>query len=583
MRFISTERFRKAVSRGILAVLKHEDYLNRINVFPVPDRDTGSNIAHTLRSVLQVTGTQVSGIDELTTLMSRAALRGARGNSGIIISQFIDGLRSAAEKTENKKLITRSELQAMLQNGAVSAYEAVSEPVEGTILTIFRKWAEYENSSESLSDLYTETALFMREQLEMTPGQLKVLRRNSVVDSGALAIIYFIEGVAGIIETGEEPAEAMPEMQTDSAEDKSTVEKYRYCTEVLFETAATRENIREKVQNLGNSLVVAGSAGQIRVHVHTDEPEELFRIAAAEGEIIEKKSDDMKEQVEHHSLSRPGIVVDSSADLEETIKEAYNIETVPLRIRIGGREYKEKLEISSDEIYSLMQQNDEMPATSQPSPADFEHAFEKSLQNHRHVFCFCISSSLSGTIQSARVAAKKFAGRVSIIDTWSVSGGIALIVKEFIDYCAETDDPARLQEFAHQLRERTHYLLRVPDLTNFIRGGRITGLKAVIIRLLKLKPLIMRNEEGRSVIKEKAFTVNRLEKHFYRHLDRITRRVDSYRLTIAHFGNRPAAEKLAVELEKRYGVDLSDISIKTGAPVTGIYTGSGSIALFIQS
>lgn len=188
---LDSKRLYNALIAGGNAVIKNQDYLNKINVFPVPDADTGTNLASTMRSIIE--GTRIyPALFETVRSMADAALIGARGNSGVIFAQFIHGL---SREIKNEEKIQAQLFSDYINNAVEYAYEAILEPVEGTILTVLKDWGaavkKHSNESDDLIEILTNSLTIAQSSLENTPNQLKILADAGVVDAGAKGLVLF--------------------------------------------------------------------------------------------------------------------------------------------------------------------------------------------------------------------------------------------------------------------------------------------------------------------------------------------------------------------------------------------------------
>jgi len=271
--------------------------VNALNVYPVPDGDTGTNMHLTLQSVrreLDLCDTEK--MSEVARALAYGSLLGARGNSGVILSQLLKGF---AEAVKNKDAVGPEVLAAALQDGSQAAYRAVMKPVEGTILTVARGVAEgakeaLEGGAETIEGVLAKALERGRELLAQTPEMLPVLKTAGVVDAGGMGYVHLIEGLQGYV-LGEELPE--PPKIERHAQEAFEEEEYGYCTEFLMEDVNEPiEKIRELVKPFGDSLLVVGAEGFVKGHIHTNEPDALLAAVARHGRMKRTKVEDMSEQ-----------------------------------------------------------------------------------------------------------------------------------------------------------------------------------------------------------------------------------------------------------------------------------------------
>ncbi|HWJ33014.1 MAG TPA: DAK2 domain-containing protein [Gaiellaceae bacterium] len=286
------ERARELAHAALTALERSRRRIDDLNVYPVPDGDTGTNMTLTVRAV-------VDELDETTTTervallkeITRAALFGARGNSGVILSQIV---RGAAEA-----LGTDATTAATVRAASDAAYRAVPTPVEGTMLSVIREMAEEAEAHATADDVRLLAVLVRRgeEAVARTPEQLDVLREAGVVDAGGAGLLELVRGIAAAV-AGEPLPEARPEREELSVEAiHQELSRYRYCTTFLIEgTALDAPNIQHELGQLGDSLLVVGDRDALKVHVHTDEPGRALAVGTAAGVIDRVEIANMHEQ-----------------------------------------------------------------------------------------------------------------------------------------------------------------------------------------------------------------------------------------------------------------------------------------------
>ncbi|GHF48822.1 hypothetical protein HNQ07_002597 [Deinococcus metalli] len=273
----------------------YREQVNALNVYPVPDGDTGTNMHLTMQSVRRELDTcEQDAMPSVARAISYGALLGARGNSGVILSQLLKGfaeaLRDAA--TVDGALLTRA-FQAAQKTG----YGAVMKPVEGTILTVARGVAEGAASAPAGADIETvlEQALFRGQALlDQTPDMLPALKQAGVIDSGGQGYLYLVEGM--LAQLRGEALPPAPEV-TSYAQQQFEHEEFGFCTEFLMSEATEPiEKIRELVTPFGDSLLVVGAEGYVKGHIHTNEPDQLLATVGRYGKMLKTKVEDMAEQ-----------------------------------------------------------------------------------------------------------------------------------------------------------------------------------------------------------------------------------------------------------------------------------------------
>ena len=280
--------------------------VNAVNVFPVPDGDTGTNMYLTMRSTMEEAERCADpAAGAVLAAMSHGALMGARGNSGVILSQIIGGLARGVDGATD---VTPRSLAAGLELASAAAYKAVTKPAEGTILTVIREVSEAVAAANDNSDLDSllETAVkTAKASVERTPSLLPVLREAGVVDAGGLGLSVLLEGVlrhvrgqslesAAVAETVEEDW-----LAATGARHQTEGSPYGYCTELLIGGSGLDvESIRGRMMGLGDSVIVVGDGQLIRIHVHTDDPGAALSLGTSAGQLVQVKVDNIRKQAE---------------------------------------------------------------------------------------------------------------------------------------------------------------------------------------------------------------------------------------------------------------------------------------------
>ncbi len=275
--------------------------VNSLNVFPVPDGDTGTNMSLTMQlAVKEIIAVKNIEIQSVANAAANGSLMGARGNSGVILSQIWRGF---AKALKNQKSMDASILANALMEGSNTAYKAIMKPTEGTILTVIRETAEY---AVKVSDNFEDNALFLEEIIEKansvlrrTPEMLPVLKNAGVVDAGGKGLIYIFEGMYQYLKTGEmiELKAAAEAEEHDRPVFKEEEIVFGYCTEFFIKGRKLRlEKFRDEVLPMGDSLLVVGDENLLKVHIHTNNPGRVLELAIAHGDLSSIKIDNMREQ-----------------------------------------------------------------------------------------------------------------------------------------------------------------------------------------------------------------------------------------------------------------------------------------------
>ena len=273
----------------------HIDEVNALNVYPVPDGDTGTNMHLTLQSVRrQLHEESPTSMADVAHALSYGSLLGARGNSGVILSQVLKGFADVAKRHD---ALSAAVLAKALNGASKTAYAAVMKPVEGTILTVGRLAADAVTKpfdGEKPVALLQRALAAGQEALARTPEQLPILKQAGVVDAGGLGFLRILEGLIAAFEGTPLPE---PPKVTTRAQEQFEEEAFGFCTEFLLaEVSVETREIQDAVAPFGDSLLVVGAEGFVKGHIHTEEPEKLLALVARYGRMVRSKVEDMSEQ-----------------------------------------------------------------------------------------------------------------------------------------------------------------------------------------------------------------------------------------------------------------------------------------------
>jgi len=303
---VDAEKFKDMMFTSLHWLKEQKSFIDSLNVFPVPDGDTGTNMYLTFKEAVSTLEDKNSrSVSELASALSKGALMGARGNSGVILSQLIRGF---AQALKGKSKLKVKDLASALNKASEVAYHGVLKPVEGTILTVSREAAEKAlaeaDSAADLVELFEITIKAAEESLERTPELLAALKEAEVVDAGGQGYLTILEGMLkGLkgekIEYQAATAEAKTRKKSELAEDI----KFTYCTQMLIEIDSRKSNIdrmidkiRKDMQSYGDSIMVVGSDDVIKIHVHTNHPGVLLEYGLKKGKVFDIKIDNMRKQ-----------------------------------------------------------------------------------------------------------------------------------------------------------------------------------------------------------------------------------------------------------------------------------------------
>jgi DegV family protein with EDD domain len=584
----------RALRAGFHRVLRNQEHLNKINVFPVPDGDTGTNLALTLGTVLSALRTMDEAhAGRLLMTVADASLDGARGNSGAILAQFFVGLSD--QVTALRELSTR-DFAAGVESGARYAREALSEPREGTLLTVLNDFAAETATLARAGAISDFAQLFRRvlpatqASLENTRNQLEVLRRAGVVDAGALGFVEIVQGMAEYFERGEMPADDVPLEVLHTEEEAAGAEidlSDRYCTECIVSGEhIDRRRLRERLAELGSGVVVAGTDRKAKVHVHVNQPAAVFRIAAEYGQVSSQKADDMQRQQDaaHHRHRRGvAVVVDTAADIPDEELERLEIHVIPLRVHFGERRFLDKVSLSPEQFYRELASNPEHPKTSQPPPGDFRRVFEFLASHYDTVISVNVTGRVSGTRAAAEAAAQRIQahGRVVVIDSLNASVGQGLIAT-YAAECAQAGMSAeQVIAATRAILPRTHTFGLLGRLDFAVRGGRVPRIVKMLADWLNLTPILFSHRNGTVGTGTVLLGRGNLRSRFARLVRRRMRDDLGYRVAVGHANAEAEGRQLLEEICE----GLEHIHARYLMPLgtaLGVHGGPGMLVVGLQ-
>ena len=585
------------LARGFFAasdwVTAGREELNRINVFPVPDGDTGTNFSLTLRAVadaLRALGD--APLPETAATAARAALLGARGNSGMMLAHFLIGF---AEGLGQRATASAADVATAVRSGADTLEAALDEPREGTILTVVRDGAR---AAERAGAESADIGHFVRRLhdesdrvLERTPELLAVLKEAGVVDAGGKGFVRMVEGFLRFI-NGDPilPAEAPPD--TDVAIPAALMSiaaerDFQFCTEVLVRGTPLppANDVRAAMHAFGGSVVVAVVGDILKIHVHTDTPEAVFTYAEQWGAVATRKAEDMRAQhrrLGHVEQRRVAIVVDSSNDLPDALLDKHRIVVVPLQVMFGTETFRDRIDLKPVDFYRRLRAAKELPTTSQPTPAEFVRAFRGAREEADEVVGIFVAGVLSGTLGSARTAVTA-AGidKVHLVDSRAASLGLGMLALRAAELVEAGWGAAAVAAELDRVRSQSGMLITVDTYDNLIRSGRVSRGKAWLGGLLDIKPIIEVDTTGRLQPIDRVRGSDQVVPRVLALLDkRLTPRPQTIRFGVAHAEAPEAAERVRAALMAAYRPKEIIVSPVTG--VLGTHVGTGAWAVFYQ-
>ncbi|HKE92809.1 MAG TPA: DegV family protein [Povalibacter sp.] len=587
-------RISRLLCAGIQRLLAGQEHLNKINVYPVPDGDTGTNMALTLRAVLaSLARTPDAHAGNTLTRAADAALDGARGNSGAILAQFLLGV---GDSTAPYPAISTEQFAAAASHGATYARDSLTEPREGTVLTVISAFASeaiHLVRTQGVRDfllLFTDAVIAVRRSLLGTATQLDEMRKAGVVDAGAQGFVYLLEGMTEHLERGVDLEPPQIEPTTGDVHEAAAGEArdltHRFCTEcTVVGTDIDRRKLREDLSVLGSSLVLAGTPRKAKIHIHVNEPAEVFRVAGQYGEVTSQKADDMQRQqhAAHAANRRVAVVTDSVADIPEDVQEQLDIHVVPLRVHFGEHSYLDKVGMSPEAFLEELVRNPLHPKTSQPPAGDFRRQFEFLASHSDGVISINVTSKASGTANAATTAAARVQthGRVEVIDSLNASVGQGLLVMYAAEAAARGAELDEIVARTRAMIPRTHTYALVGSLAYAVRGGRVKPLVKSLAGLLRLTPVLFADPEGNVRPCGMLFGRRNIHDKFVRFIARRMLADRSYRIGVGHANVEAEGRALLERMQRIHPRIESSFLMPVGSALS-VHGGPGTLVVGIQ-
>lgn len=443
LQFIDGFDMARMIQTGVVLLEKNKARVDALNVFPVPDGDTGTNMYLTLLSAAHEAEKRLDqNIGKVSKGIAMGSLMGARGNSGVILSQVFRGM---AKELENKDRIDARGLAAALQAGSDAAYKAVMKPVEGTILTIVREVAraaaEASKKTDDIVEVMQAALQSGNRMLERTPQMLPVLKEAGVVDSGGQGFLYLFEGMIKALSSEEistAPLQSTVSLPSEVEAEPESLE-YQYCTETLIKGFRLDiDRIREELEPLGDSVLVVGEQDMVKVHIHSNHPGKVLEVCLAWGTLHDIKINNMEEETQARL---------------ESLAETKNTGLVAVGQGDGWVQIMKSLGV--DQVVNGGQ-------TMNPSTEDLLRAVSDT-RAHGVIILPNNKNVIMAAEQAMRLADKP----VRVVPTTSVTQAVAALVA----YESEADLDRVAEAMAGEIGR-----VRTGEVTNAVKNSSINGL-----------------------------------------------------------------------------------------------------------
>ena len=463
IQYIEGKMLRDMFVSGANNLQNHKELVDKLNVFPVPDGDTGTNMSLTISYAMkELAKVENDSITEIGKSLSKGSLMGARGNSGVILSQLIRGI---SKSIEGKEQISTEDLAKAFKNGSDTAYKAVIKPIEGTILTVVRESGEYAiKAAKKEKDLLKFLEMVIDEankSLERTPELLKNLKEAGVVDSGGKGLVLIYEGMYEALKGNPIKAKDLNDSNVSEVKQAGTSIntediKFCYCTEFILESNSISDTeIRDIMLKYGDSLAVVGDEGIIKVHVHTNDPGLVLQDALKHGQLVTIKIENMK-------LQHENTLVGDTDEIAQSVEEK---EYGFIATSMGEGLAKIFKDFGVDYIIEGGQ-------TMNPSTEDFMKAIDSI--NAKNIFIFPNNSNIIMAANQAKELSDK---NIIVIPTKNTPQGFTALVNFNADASVEENEQALMESLTMVKSGQVTFAVRDTVMNDVeVKEGNIIGI-----------------------------------------------------------------------------------------------------------
>jgi hypothetical protein len=579
MQEISQNELKKMILFSCERIDRDKEQINKINVFPVPDQDTGNNLAATLRGIKScIENKEFNNLEELSASVLDGALTAAQGNTGIIYTGFLAGF---FPYIANETSVNGTKLGEAFEKGYERAKDSIQNPKEGTMLDVIQAFAlgvkEKSKEEQDIVKIFHHALVKANEALLDTPNKMELLKKAGVVDAGGLGFLMILETYLDTLQEQTDPF-TIKSLEKDGLGAKRFVQilSNRYEVVALLDDGDyTEKQIKDKLHHLGNCLDVIQIGEKTKIHIHTDDPYDVRDLIKKMGNIENLRIEDMAKEVtgeksvENVSV---GIIVDERSGLSSKIVNHYGIEVIPLRIS-----WPEGENIAGENICQRIKEAKKQGIVSQPkiepiAPEFFMESYKNQLQKFDDVLCIASSSKLSDNYESAKKGREMLSSNekehVFVIDSKNISAGQSIIVLEAVEMIAEQ---RKVKEILRKLEKtienvNLYCVIERSDWWNKEKTKPFWFSKKQEVRYAlgemkngKIVPI--------ETMKTKNFAAalfSKIEKTSRKDI----REGKRIRIVIAHGDNSPQADELKNKMKTIKKTDISFINVTD--PVTSI-------------
>ena len=533
-----------ALAAGYERIVAWADILDRINVYPVPDGDTGRNLVITLSACRNITGDPDS--------LSREILLSARGNSGNIAARFLAGFLSCKDLAS---------LPASAEAGRNLAYQAVPNPQPGTMLSLFDTLVtSLKRTPPEETGKWVEAVIHdMEEAVRKTTEQLPELKKAGVVDAGALGMLVFFDPLLNTLAG----RAVRPSLFTDELKDSFNLsgtwqdrEYQGYCLDVVLKVEREEQEVMKQIMDVGESVVAMPDGDCLKVHLHATDRERARQELAAMGAILSWAEDDLAEQTLRFSEPRKNqaihIMTDAAGSITRDLAQSLGITLLNSYITVGNRCLPETY-VDPSQLFAAMKAGAKV-STSQASVAERHECYNNVMKFYDRVLYLCVGSFYTGNYQAAMKwkAENDPEDRMIVIDTGVASGKLGLVARAAAELALAVSDPAEVVAFARSAIQKVQEYIFLDKLQFLAAGGRMSKTGAFFGDVLHIKPIVSPYPDGARKMGVVRSTQDQV-KFAFRRLEQDLPKDRKATLLLEYSDNREwLEEEIKPEIERRF-------------------------------
>lgn len=577
---INPQRLLCGIQAAAAAVVEQKEQLNQINFFPVSDKDTGSNLACTLQQIAEIPR-YLDSISQVLRVASEVIFENACGNSGVIFSIWFTGLEAYRM---DKPDFLLSDLLLLIAHGVNYLSDSMDNIVAGTMVSFLQNFSK----SVFVCKHYADVCFLIDHCLAETKIQNPVLLQHDVVDAGALGVAIFLKHlfqamfVNEVLFVTEKPHKTYAMLKDITHHPVTESPQYRYCTQAKIEVRSVDFNmqhlkIKAILEQFGDCDLLAKRGRKLNFHVHTNNPQQLFTYLYKLGTVTQPKVEDMLRQYQASQRHTPiALVTDSSADIDPHLIEKYQIHILPLSLSFDNHEALDPYTVDKSLFYEDLDAFSIYPKTASPHLKRTYSLLAYLEKYYEKILVITISSNMSASYQSLVTLSKRFSN-VYVLDSLTNSGAHGFLVRQAAelihDKYAFHDIIKKLKAY----RKNVFIYVAVSSLSSMIRSGRVTGLKAQLLRIKKPKLIISIDEQGKSVVCEKIWSkINVIDRLVHMAAENYRQR-SFKRYCVLHVNDKPQAEYFAEKLFQL--IQMKPSYIDCVSSVIGVHAGQGAVAI----